>query len=136
MTTQGLFRRIGPRLWVTTRCVNFTTRYGDVLIEEGTLTDLFSCVDNTGHPEFWLAALLHDETRRRRRELGWTRHMTDLVFRDEMMLQSFNIYTRMLDEGWTKADATEELWRLLHKTRLYYKGVSGILGTLYMIFND
>ena len=136
MTTQDLFKRMTPRLWVTTRDVNFTTRYGDVAISAGTLTDLFSCVDNTEHPEFWLAALLHDETRRQRRKLGWSRTMTDLVFRDEMVLQAFNVYLRLLAEGWTKADATNELWRLLRKTSTYYRGVSGILGTIYMLFTE
>ena len=136
MTPTGLFIQIDKHLWETSRAVNLLTRYGPLHIPQRTRTDLFSLVPNTEHEEFRIAALEHDYARKNRKVLGWTRHMTDLVFRDEMILQSYKVYQRLLDEGKPETEALEELWSLLKRSAVYYRGVAGVIGTVYMFFTE
>jgi len=136
ISTDRLFEPCGNNKWQTTRDVEFNTRYGLVFIPEFTVTDLYSKVPNTGHPEFHLPPLLHDHVRNVRRPMGWSRRMTDIVFKDEMVLQSFRIYERLMASGVPRDKALNELWSLLRRSDIYYRGVSGIIGTIYMLFTE
>lgn len=127
-------KEISPGTWQTRENLEFETRYGPVPIPSGFIWDKFSCVPDTEHEEFWLASLLHDWTRHMLDRGGVgeinTRKKTDVVFLDEMLIQSAVIFQRLRPEHGTRK-AVQEYISLLKRSFIYYRGVRGILGTIY-----
>ena len=118
----------------------FQTRYGLVVVPDGFPTNLFSVVPDTKYPDFWKASILHDfmysEIRKKNpdRTIQKKRH-ADQAFYDEMLIQSAVIFGKLQYHVGT-AMAVDEFHKLLKLSKLYYRGVSGLLGRIYQIFAD
>ena len=121
--------------WMLTRSLPFKTRYGEIEAPEGFETDLFTAVWDTRFPDFWKAAVLHDllyhEIRHKNpHRLIKHKWQADQCFYDEMLIQSAIIFGKLQDHVGTEM-AVDEFQKLLKLSKLYYKGVSGVLGRLY-----
>jgi hypothetical protein len=132
--TNDWCEEVAPGRWKTTRPISFETRHGEVMVPHGFCWDKFSCVDDTEHPEFWLASLLHDFCRYM---LAWggvaeinTRRKTDVVFLDEMLIQAAAIFAKLRETQGTLL-AVQEYISLIKRSFIYYRGVRGIFGTIY-----
>lgn len=126
--------KVGDNRWRTTAAISFETRFGEVIVPEGFEFDKFSCVPNTPYPEFWKASLLHDYTRSRLKTNPLvnvnTKKKTDIIFLDEMLIQSSVIFNRLREEVGMKK-AIKVYIKLIKLSFLYYQGVRGFFGTIY-----
>ena len=121
--------------WMLTRSLPFKTRYGGIEAPESFETDLYTLVPNTRYPDFWKPSILHDYVRAMLKlklpdfpiKNVW---QSDIVFYDEMLIQSAIIFGKLQDHVGTEM-AVDEFQKLLKLSKLYYKGVSGVLGRLY-----
>jgi len=132
---QRWLRKVSYNLRETTREIRFETRYGEVIVPEGFRFDKFSHVPDTPYPEFWKAALLHDYTRRELLKRGSTcvvdtLKKTDIVFRDEMLVQSAIIFIKLREEHGMKFCVKVYLG-LLTRAFVYFRGVRSLPGRLY-----
>ena len=126
--------------WKLTKSLPFKTRYGQIEAPEGFETDLFTGVWDTRYPDFWKSAILHDllyhEIRNKNpHRMVKYKMQADIAFRDEMLIQSAIIFGKLQEYVGTEM-AVDEFRRLLKTTKLYYNGVSGILGRVYQFFAD
>ena len=122
--------QVERRLWVTTHAMTVRTPVGDVVIEDGFGTDLFSKVPDTDHPEFWLASVVHDFMRT---SPLWTRLEADIAFGFLMHTATITIRERMAVER-NERQANKECIRLMRVASLYLIGVSGVIGSGYIAF--
>jgi len=130
----GWLEPVGKNLWRTTRPIKFETRFGPVVVPMGFVFDKFSCVSDTEYSEFWFASLLHDYLRSLlvSGSAGAidTRKKTDVVFLDEMLIQSSLVFWRLRGEQGVRK-AVQAYIGLLKRSFVYYRGVRGILGAIY-----
>jgi hypothetical protein len=137
-TDCDFLEQIGQGRWRTTRRLQFKTRFGEVDVPAEFETDLFTVVGNTKYPDFWKAAILHDYLYHLIRtkcpsRLIQTRRQADIVFYDEMLIQSAVIFSKL--QNYVSLDmAVAEFLSLLKTSRRYYWGVSGIFGRVYQAF--
>jgi hypothetical protein len=124
--------------WQLTQELHFRTRFGEVVVPAGFVTDLFSAVPNTRYPDFWKASILHDwlyhliRENNPNRPCKHKRH-ADVVFYDEMLIQSAVIFGKLQDYVGTEM-AVDEFRKLLRRSWAYYKGVAGVVGRIYQFF--
>jgi hypothetical protein len=127
--------QLSPRQWETTRALPFRTRYGEVEVPSGYITNLFTGVPNTPYPDFWKASVLHDYARDQvakevEGRIIKTRRQADIAFYDEMLVQSAIIFGK-LQEFQPMDRAVEEFRFLLRTSWVYYRGVAGVIGSVY-----
>jgi len=128
---------VASDLWDTTRELRFNTREGEVIVPIGFRNNLYTGVSNTNYVRFWLPAVLHDFACEQIRlnipdRVIRTKRQADLIFYDEMLVQSALIMLDLREVEGT-AFAIAEYRSLLRRSWIYYKGVSGPLGTVYWL---
>jgi len=132
--------QLGEGEWRTTKELKFKTRYGDVVVPAGFDTDLFSVVPNTKFPDFWKASILHDRlyyliNKKDPDRLIKKRRHADLALYDEMLIQSAVIFGKLQDYCGLEM-AVDTFHSLLRTSKIYYHGVSGVLGRIYQFFAE
>ena len=113
--------------FITTRELVFDTIAGDYVVKTRTKTDLFSCVPDTGYIRFQMAAVLHDDARKR-----MPRHVADLMFFLEMCRAIQDIRKALCLTSCPRRVINRECVRLARIAALYMIGVSGVIGSIYI----
>jgi len=116
---RGKYRTIRPLV--------FDTVAGPFAVKSGTETDLFSKVSNTGYIRFHMAAVFHDEARKK-----YNRVLSDFMFLVEMVAAIKDIRAAFLNTTCPKKVIDKECFRLARVASLYMLGVSGLIGSLYI----
>ena len=104
-----------------------STVLGHIRFSEGRVYDGASVVGDTDYAYFWQEFLIHDESRRQ-----WRRILSDANFALGMFHGAFQIYKDLIKLGCPQAKAVKELVRLLRKACIYFLGVSGVIGSMYI----